>query len=92
MKKNLLTLILWALITSMLVISPAAAEYPSKKPITVYIPLSAGGTTDVFVRTITPYIEKALEVVAGNKLKAAELLGINYTTFRYRLEKLNISK
>lgn len=38
------------------------------------------------------YIGKALEVVGGNKPKAAELLGINYTTFRYRLEKLNISK
>ena len=40
----------------------------------------------------TAYIEKALEVVGGNKPKAAELLGINYTTFRYRLEKLNISQ
>lgn len=38
------------------------------------------------------YIEKALNVVSGNKQKAAELLGINYTTFRYRLEKLNMSK
>ncbi|MGD8561027.1 MAG: tripartite tricarboxylate transporter substrate binding protein [Desulfarculaceae bacterium] len=40
-----------------------AADYP-KKPVTAYIPLPAGGTTDVFVRTIAPYMEKSL----GKKL------------------------
>ncbi len=41
----------------------AAADYPSR-PIKVYIPLPAGGTTDVFVRTIAPLMEKYL----GTKL------------------------
>lgn len=60
MKKNFLTAILCTLILTTWVVFSAAADYPSQKPIMVYIPLSAGGTTDVFVRTITPYIEKAL--------------------------------
>ena len=34
------------------------------------------------------YLEKALEYSNGNKQKAAELLGINYTTFLYRLDKI----
>lgn len=34
------------------------------------------------------YLEKALEYSSGNKQKAAELLGVNYTTFLYRLEKI----
>jgi len=36
----------------------------------------------------TAYIEKALEVVAGNKQKAAELLGISYRSLRHRFNKL----
>ncbi|WP_300718713.1 tripartite tricarboxylate transporter substrate binding protein [uncultured Desulfovibrio sp.] len=41
--------------------SPAAAgaDYP-RKPVTVYIPLGVGDTADVFVRVITPYMEKFL--------------------------------
>jgi two-component system response regulator PilR (NtrC family) len=35
------------------------------------------------------YLKKALECSKGNKQKAAELLGINYTTFLYRLEKVD---
>ena len=34
------------------------------------------------------YLKKALECSNGNKQKAAELLGVNYTTFLYRLDKL----
>ena len=34
------------------------------------------------------YLEKALEYSNGNKQKAAELLGVNYTTFLYRLDKI----
>ncbi len=34
------------------------------------------------------YLEKALEYSSGNKQKAAELLGVNYTTFLYRLDKI----
>jgi len=36
----------------------------------------------------TAYIEKALEVGAGNKQKAAELLGISYRSLRHRFNKL----
>ena len=46
-------------VSMMVTVSASAADYPSK-PITVFLPLSAGGTTDVFVRTITPYMEKFL--------------------------------
>lgn len=59
MKKRLVTIVL--VFAIMLAALPApAAEYPNK-PITAYIPLSAGGTSDVFVRTITPYMEKFLD-------------------------------
>jgi len=34
------------------------------------------------------YLKKALECSNGKKHKAAELLGVNYTTFLYRLDKL----
>ena len=34
------------------------------------------------------YLKKALEYSDGSKQKAAELLGVNYTTFLYRLDKL----
>jgi tripartite-type tricarboxylate transporter receptor subunit TctC len=37
-------------------ITPALADYP-EKPVTAYLPLPAGGTTDVFVRTIAPHME-----------------------------------
>jgi len=60
MNRKLFVLAMCA-VASVLMVAPAAtaADYPSK-PITVYLPLSAGGTTDVFVRTITPHMEKAL--------------------------------
>ena len=52
--------IIVSLIAMVLMALPAtAADYPSK-PITAYIPLAAGGTTDVFVRTIAPYMEQHL--------------------------------
>lgn len=60
MKKIFLTTLMCVLIPSIMFVASSSAEYPSEKPISVYIPLSAGGTTDVFVRTITPYIEKAI--------------------------------
>ena len=41
----------------------------------------------ILARIEKSYIDKALECSGGNKQKAAELLGVNYTTFRYRLEK-----
>ncbi|MCP4745903.1 MAG: sigma-54-dependent Fis family transcriptional regulator [Desulfobacteraceae bacterium] len=36
------------------------------------------------------YLTKALECSNGNKNRAAELLGITFRSFRYRLDKLNI--
>jgi two-component system, NtrC family, response regulator PilR len=36
------------------------------------------------------YLKKALEVSRGNKNKAADLLGITFRSFRYRLDKLDI--
>lgn len=36
------------------------------------------------------YLEKALEFTNGNKNKAAELLGITFRSFRYRLDKLRL--
>ena len=36
------------------------------------------------------YILKALDMGHGNRKKAADLLGINLRSLRYRLEKLNI--
>ena len=38
------------------------------------------------------YIKKALDCSKGNKNRAAELLGINLRSFRYRLSKLGIEK
>ncbi|MFW6334521.1 MAG: sigma-54-dependent transcriptional regulator [Desulfosalsimonas sp.] len=38
------------------------------------------------------YLEKALSCSRGNKNKAAELLGISFRSFRYRLSKLGIDK
>ncbi len=36
------------------------------------------------------YLSKALECTDGNKNKAAELLGISFRSFRYRVDKLDI--
>ncbi len=38
------------------------------------------------------YLEKAMAFAGGNKNKAAELLGISFRSFRYRLSKLGIDK
>lgn len=38
------------------------------------------------------YLEKAISCAGGNKNKAAELLGISFRSFRYRLSKLGIDK
>ena len=48
-----------------------------------------GVSLDVILAEIEmAYLEKALEYSDGNKQKAAELLGVNYTTFLYRLDKI----
>ncbi len=38
------------------------------------------------------YLNKALDCSNGNKNKAAELLGISFRSFRYRVDKLNIDQ
>ena len=51
--------------------------------------VASGVSLDTILSDIeTAYIEKALEVVAGNKQKAAELLGISYRSLRHRFNKL----
>ncbi|MBW2003075.1 MAG: GIY-YIG nuclease family protein [Deltaproteobacteria bacterium] len=37
------------------------------------------------------YIKRALDLTGGHKQKAAQLLGISFRTFRYRVKKLNIT-
>ncbi len=36
------------------------------------------------------YLELALQRTAGNRTQAAELLGMSYRSFRYRLEKFGL--
>ncbi|MDZ7695771.1 MAG: sigma-54 dependent transcriptional regulator [Deltaproteobacteria bacterium] len=46
---------------------------------------------DVMAEIERDYIMQALELTRGSKQRAAKLLGISLRSFRYRLEKLNIS-
>ncbi len=46
---------------------------------------------EILLRIERDYIKKALEVSGGKKQKAADLLGMNYTTFLYRLERAALS-
>ena len=39
---------------------PAQAAWPSDQPIEVFVGFAAGGTTDVMIRTLAPYIAKQL--------------------------------
>ncbi|MCF8042495.1 MAG: tripartite tricarboxylate transporter substrate binding protein [Desulfarculaceae bacterium] len=57
--KKLMAVLTCCLALALVAVPALAKDYPAK-PITAYIPLSAGGTTDVFVRTIAPYMEKFL--------------------------------
>ncbi len=47
---------------------------------------------DILSEIERSYFKKAMDVSGGKKHRAAELLGINYTTFLYRLEKLGSVK
>ncbi len=54
--------LLWTLSLSLTILAysgHAAQEYPTRA-VTAYIPLGAGDTSDIFIRTITPYMEKFL--------------------------------
>jgi two-component system, NtrC family, response regulator PilR len=46
---------------------------------------------DILAEIERAYLTKALEVTGGNKNKAADLLGITFRSFRYRLDKLNVA-
>jgi two-component system response regulator PilR (NtrC family) len=45
---------------------------------------------DILAEIERSYLTKAMECTSGNKNKAAELLGITFRSFRYRLDKLDI--
>ena len=52
-----------------------------------------GVSLDVILEEIEKaYLGKALDCTNGKKQEAAELLGISFRTFRYRLQKLEIDK
>ena len=51
--------------------------------------VSKGVSLDAILEDIErAYLKKALECTNGKKQEAAELLGISFRTFRYRLQKL----
>jgi two-component system, NtrC family, response regulator PilR len=45
---------------------------------------------DIMAEIERSYLAKALECTSNNKNKAAELLGITFRSFRYRVDKLGI--
>ncbi|MCL2123743.1 MAG: tripartite tricarboxylate transporter substrate binding protein [Desulfovibrionaceae bacterium] len=59
MKKLLVLLTMVCVLLGAVIAASGAGEYP-QRPITVFIPLGTGDTSDVFVRTITPHMEKFL--------------------------------
>jgi two-component system response regulator PilR (NtrC family) len=62
------------------------------KPFPVDILASDFDLDAVLAEVEQTYLLKALEMSGGVKQKAAELLGISFRSFRYRLEKLDIEK
>jgi two-component system, NtrC family, response regulator PilR len=52
-----------------------------------------GVSLDIILEEIErAYLEKALDCTNGKKQEAAELLGLSFRTFRYRLQKLEMEK
>ncbi|MDR2056258.1 MAG: tripartite tricarboxylate transporter substrate binding protein [Desulfovibrio sp.] len=68
MKRGICLLVSIFVLCATSLFSAAAESYP-ERAITAYIPLPAGDTADIFVRTITPYMEKFLgqPIVLVNK-------------------------
>lgn len=62
------------------------------KPLPADIAASDFDLDAVLAEVEQAYLLKALEMSGGVKQKAAELLGISFRSFRYRLEKLGIEK
>jgi DNA-binding NtrC family response regulator len=59
---------------------------------TLFPPFSAEGAdlTSVLESVEKHYIAEALKMAGGNESKAAQLLGLNHHTFRYRKKKLQV--
>jgi transcriptional regulator with PAS, ATPase and Fis domain len=68
---------------------PAAPVPPNGRAFSLP-PLSKDGVDlpGVLEAAERTYLHKALDMAAGNETKAAELVGMNYHTFRYRKKKL----
>ena len=47
---------------------------------------------DILADIERAYLKKALKVTGGNKNKAADLLGITFRSFRYRVDKLGVEE
>ena len=65
--------------------SPPQSQDPS-------LPLPPGGLDSLLEEQEKKLLLKALKEAKGVKKKAAELLGISFRSFRYRLQKLGIDK
>lgn len=74
---NRVRVLFLALTTVCAAMSAAWAEYPTR-PITMIVPLAAGGGTDISARTMAKYLEKELNghVVVINKPGAAGAIGL----------------
>lgn len=71
----------WAAALAFFTITTAAqAAWPEDKPIEIYVGFAAGGTTDVMVRTLAPYVQKQLggkaQLVVINKPGASGSLAV----------------
>jgi len=74
---NKVRLFVFALAALSSTLSAARADYPAH-PITLIVPLSAGGGTDISARTMAKYLEKELDghVVVVNKPGASGAIGL----------------
>lgn len=64
------------------------ASEKTEKPLKTKLDPSGIALDQVLAEIEKDYVQKAMEMTHGNKQKAADLLGINLRSLRYRLEKL----
>ncbi|MDL2209372.1 tripartite tricarboxylate transporter substrate binding protein, partial [Desulfovibrio sp. OttesenSCG-928-O18] len=76
MKKLIRGIIIATLLCCMVPLSATAADWP-RKPITLVVPFSAGGNTDVSIRVVAAQMAKKLNtnVVVKNSSGGAGTLG-----------------
>lgn len=57
-----------------------AAEYPGKDPVTVIMPYTAGGSSDLLVRAFVPFLSKELgtQVIVENKVGAGGQVALTH--------------